>query len=199
VIMNPPGTIHALGEGTLLYELQQSSDLTYRLYDWDRNDPSRQLHIAKSLDVADLLPLSLHKTEPVTVEEPGASRTYLCACKDFAAERVAVRASIVERPAGACFHVLTVLQGAGSVRYGTLSRPRVPLRAGESVLVPARLNEYVRPAEGPPLVVIKAYVPDLVQDIVMPLRRRGVAEETIVQLGGDPRHSDLAPYLCSEA
>jgi hypothetical protein len=66
------------------------------------------------------------------------------------------------------------------------------------VLIPAGLHEYVLCAEGELLVVTKAYVPDLVQDIVLPLRYRGVAEETIVQLGGDPRHSDLAPILCAE-
>ncbi len=48
-----PGTVHAIRKGTLLYELQQSSDVTYRLYDYNRleNDKPRELHIDKSIDV----------------------------------------------------------------------------------------------------------------------------------------------------
>jgi mannose-6-phosphate isomerase len=48
----PAGTIHALGPGLLLYEVQQTSDLTYRVYDWGRADPRRPLHIAESCAVA---------------------------------------------------------------------------------------------------------------------------------------------------
>ncbi|MBA3074988.1 MAG: class I mannose-6-phosphate isomerase [Anaerolineae bacterium] len=49
-----PGTIHALGPGLLIYEVQQNSDLTYRVYDWDRPmDGTRKLHIAESIEVLD--------------------------------------------------------------------------------------------------------------------------------------------------
>ena len=53
----PAGTVHAIGEGILLYEIQQSSDVTYRFYDWDRTDAQgnrRELHLRKGLDVTDL-------------------------------------------------------------------------------------------------------------------------------------------------
>jgi mannose-6-phosphate isomerase len=118
VIMNMPGTIHALGEGLLLYELQQSSDLTYRLYDWDRGDPNRPLHIEKSLDVAHLEPYAAHKVEPIEMAEEGGTRALLCACQHFAAELLTVRSRLSEQPAGSCFHVLTVLQGMGRLHYG---------------------------------------------------------------------------------
>ena len=53
----PAGTVHAIGEGILIYEIQQSSDVTYRFYDWDRKDAQgkgRELHLEKALDVVDL-------------------------------------------------------------------------------------------------------------------------------------------------
>jgi mannose-6-phosphate isomerase len=193
VIMNMPGTIHALGEGLLLYELQQSSDLTYRLYDWDRRDPNRPLHIEKSLDVAHLEPYAAHKVEPVEMAEEGGTRALLCACQYFAAELLTVRSRLSELPAGACFHVLTVLQGTGRLLYGARSEHEVELRAGESLLVPAAVQAYELQAAGESLQVIKAYVPDLLNDILVPLRQRGIPEAKIVQLGGEPKYSDLGP------
>jgi mannose-6-phosphate isomerase len=64
VLYIPAGTVHAIGGGILLYELQQASDLTYRLYDWDRRDSSgvkRELHLQQALDV--MVPSS--RPEPV--------------------------------------------------------------------------------------------------------------------------------------
>jgi mannose-6-phosphate isomerase len=192
VILNAPGTIHALGGGILLYELQQSADLTYRLYDWDRGDPSRPLHLQESLDVARLEPFAAHKIEPIEVPEEGVTRTYLCACKHFAAELLTVRSCARERPAGVCFHVLTVLRGGGQLRYGSDSRRQAIIGPGGSWLIPAALDEYELQATGKePLVLIKAYVPDLLDDVLIPLRQKGFSEETIIQLGGDAQSSDL--------
>jgi mannose-6-phosphate isomerase len=59
VIVNEAGTVHAVGAGLMLFEIQQSSDLTYRLYDYDRRDAAgnlRELHLDKALAVADLRP-----------------------------------------------------------------------------------------------------------------------------------------------
>ena len=200
VVLNLPGTIHAIGAGIFLYELQQSSDLTYRFYDWDRNDPSRPLHIEQSLDVADLDPYLNHCVQPVEIREGDATRTYLCACAYFAAELLTVQSRIQERPAGECFHILTAIQGAGRVQVGPIpaterSEAAVPLRAGESVLVPAAIPEYSLSATQPPLRVIKGYIPDLLRDIVLPLQAQEVPDEAIRQLGGDPGKSDLGPYL----
>jgi mannose-6-phosphate isomerase len=192
VILNLPGTIHALGDGILLYELQQSSDLTYRLYDWDRRDPARPLHIEKALDVARLEPLAKHTIEPVELEEPGGTRAFLCACDYFAAELLTVRSRISERPHGICFHLLTVLGGKGSLRVEEPAA-ELELEGCESLLVPAAVCEYrLEAAAGQdPLVVIKSYVPNLVEDIVEPLRERGISEEAILQLGGDAYNSGM--------
>jgi len=161
VIMNAPGTIHALGGGFLLYELQQSSDLTYRLYDWDRRDPNRPLHIEKALDVARLEPFASHFITPVDVPESGGSRRILCTCERFAAELLQVSSSVTERPAGVCFHALTVLQGTGMLRTDAQAAPQIELAPGESVLIPACIEEYEihAGADDESLELIKAYVP----------------------------------------
>ena len=189
IIMVAPGAIHALGGGILLYELQQSSDLTYRLYDWDRRDPGRPLHIDKALDVARLDPFTTHKITPIEVPESGGKRVILCACERFAAELLRVRSSISERPAGESFHALTVLKGEGLVRYGARLASQVELRPGESVLVPASVGEYGIHAGkgGEPLEVVKAYVPHRLEEIAGFLRNRGISDEVILQLGGEPR------------
>jgi mannose-6-phosphate isomerase len=188
VIMNGPGAIHALGGGILLYELQQSSDLTYRLYDWDRQDPDRPLHIDKALDVARLDPFPRHKIMPVDIPESGGTRRILCACEPFAAELLRVRSSLTERPSGKCFHALTILQGEGHLQYGVQAAPQLGLRPGESVLVPAGIEEYELQAatDGEPLEVVKAYVPHRFEDIAAFLRDRGVPDEEINQLRGKP-------------
>lgn len=66
----PPGTIHAIGAGVLLFEIQQNSTLTYRLYDYGRRDAEgriRELHLDKALDVADLFP---YRTETRRGDDP---------------------------------------------------------------------------------------------------------------------------------
>lgn len=199
VVLNPPGTIHALGGGILVYELQQSSDLTYRLYDWDRVLPdglSRELHIKKAIEVADRVPSLVHKTQPIRLQDPIAIRTFLGACKYFAAELLEIHSQITEQSSGKGFHILTILQGAGHIQCSAQSVVmELEVVAGESILVPASICEYkIQPKEDR-LVVIKSYIPDLLRDIVTPLREKGVAWDRILQLGGDPGKSDLGRYV----
>jgi uncharacterized protein YjlB len=87
--------------------------------------------------------------------------------------------------------VLTVLQGKGRLNYGLHLDNEVELCPGESLLVPAAIQAYELQAAEESLQIIKAYVPDLVDDILGPLRQRGVPEDKIVQLGGEPKYSDL--------
>lgn len=72
----PAGTIHAIGKGILLAEIQQSSDVTYRIYDYDRRDSAgqpRELHIQRACDVADLNPIC----------QPGDFGGHLVSCQYF--------------------------------------------------------------------------------------------------------------------
>ncbi len=192
-IFLPSGTIHALGKGIMVYELQESSDLTYRLYDWDRKEGGvpRELHLDKSLDVAQLEPLSVHKIRAVELPESGYQRHFLCACSYFALEMLEARSPIVQRPAGR-FHIVTALEGTVSLRSTKDESEEVVLQELETALIPAGLAEYTVRPTGERFRVAKSYVPDLQDDIVEPLMKAGVPADDIVQLGGEPGRSELS-------
>ncbi len=72
----PSGCVHAIGAGILLYEIQESSDLTYRFYDWDRTDDKgnrRELHLKKALDVTNLK----QRRHPIHVEQAFGTKRIL--------------------------------------------------------------------------------------------------------------------------
>lgn len=197
VIINPPGTIHALGGGVVLYEIQQSSDITYRLYDWDRSASGagkRELHVRQGMEVAHLDPIAKHKVEPVTVEEAGVTRTILCVSQYFCAEllRLLPDASSVMRLDR--FHVLTQLRG-NCVLASADGAGQRRLAPGNTAVVPAAMQCYRLKALDTEATLLRAYVPDLERDVVRPLLGCGVSREAIVQLGGDPRTSDLNRIL----
>ena len=198
VLLNQPGTIHALGGGIVLYELQQSCDLTYRLYDWDRGQlggKPRELHVDRGVEVSDLRPLAVHKIPSIRLVEADHERTFLCVCRYFAAELLTPRANRLSlRPKGG-FDLLTALDGRIQVRWGLGSATRLGLGPGDSALIPAALGEYSVVVAALPGRVIRAYVPDLITDVVEPLRARGFQPERISALGGDADRSDLRPLL----
>ena len=126
----PPGTVHAIGAGILLAEIQQSSNVTYRLYDYNRLGPDgqpRPLHLEKALAVADCRP----------PEEGQDFGPHLVRCGYFTADRL-------EAPcAGLCgeesFTSLVVLEGTGTLVQGT---ERLSLAKGDSLFLPAGSGAY---------------------------------------------------------
>ena len=200
VVYNSAGTVHALGKGIFIYELQQSSDLTYRLYDWGRRQAdgtSRELHVDKSIDVMIRDPFARHKIRPVDLPGDGFQSRLLCACNHFAAEWLRVKSPVGLSTEYRRFDVLTVLNGSVEVLSG--SNDPVGVSTGESVLIPSGLGSYgVRPSEGES-VLVKAYVPDLLRDVVLPLREHGVSDTDILQLGGDTAGNDVAKVLSPES
>jgi mannose-6-phosphate isomerase len=87
----PAGTLHAIGSGILLYETQQTSDLTYRIYDYGRLDATgkpRELHVAKAADVLDYRASQAGALHHLTYELDGLRRTTLVAGSSFTVERV---------------------------------------------------------------------------------------------------------------
>ena len=194
VLINPPGTIHALGRGIVIFELQQSSDLTYRLFDWDRATgagPPRALHLEQGLAVADLVPSARHKIEPVTFAEGGWRRQILGACRHYAAELWELTGAPVALPAIGRFQILTTLTGRLAIGSRASAHPRMTIPSGHSVVVPAEETEVTLATATPTCQVFRSYVPNLAVDLVAPLRSRGIADAAILQLGGDPARSDL--------
>jgi mannose-6-phosphate isomerase len=114
VIPVPAGTIHALGPGLLLYEVQQRSDLTYRLYDYGR---PRELHLEKGLDVAKRTPTPL----PHPVPLPAHHKEILLACEAFVLERHHLRGRLTLRAPDDSFLLLTLIVGGAEWLEGSLS------------------------------------------------------------------------------
>jgi mannose-6-phosphate isomerase len=87
----PAGTLHAIGAGIVLFETQQASDLTYRIFDWNRvgtDGKPRPLHVAKAADVLDYRHGSRGAVETIEYAFDGFSRTALIASSKFVVERI---------------------------------------------------------------------------------------------------------------
>lgn len=180
----PPGAIHALGANLVVYEVQQNSDLTYRLYDWGRTGPDgrpRDLHLNRAAAVLDGAFHTEGPVPPVTLPRAWGSRRYAVACAHFALETLEVLPgeTMDDGCDGRSFHALTVWAGSGEiVREARTPDSRLALSPGETALIPACSGDYRLTSPGG-MKIIKAYVPVLDADVVAPLRRAGATEEDI--------------------
>ena len=132
------GTIHALGPALLIYEVQQSSDITYRVFDWNRPQTSgRLLHIDKSLAVAD--PAATSQAYPIPVLQDG-QRQILCQSEYFTLEMLNAQEQTLELDTlGQSFHALTIIEGKARFSCGG---EKYSLDRFESLLVPAATGAY---------------------------------------------------------
>lgn len=137
-----PGTIHAIGAGALIAEIQENSNLTYRLYDYDRVDKNgnkRTLHIDKALNVANLNRMS-EPRQPLRVLKysQGVASELLSRCKYFEVYRMIVnterRQEVTYQTDETAFRVLLCVNGCGTISFGTES---LNIYKGDCVFVPA--------------------------------------------------------------
>lgn len=140
----PAGCIHAIGKGLLIAEIQQTSDVTYRVYDWGRNLPNRPLHIDLSMDVICYHAAQGHKVElPQTLNRP----EQLVACPYFTTNKLTLTDSVSR-----CYRemdsfvVYICTGGAATVTCG--NQPE-NIAVGETLLIPASLagEVLVKPQE----------------------------------------------------
>ncbi len=131
------GTVHALGPGLLLYEVQQTSDITYRVYDWDRPaSAGRELHVEKSLAVIDPAAACVLTPPPALTEGTAALTT----CEYFTLELLAGAGGEWQGDTrGESFHTLTVIEGEAELVCGDW---RGPLGRFATVVVPAACGPY---------------------------------------------------------
>ncbi len=149
----PAGTVHAVGGGVLLAEVQQTSDATFRLFDWNRRDAegrSRTLHIEQALACIDyrqgpVKPVAARdypQGMPATMAEPVWQR--LVQCRYFTLEYVR-QCEAFELPGGS-MRVVLVLHGQGWVSGATA---QLPVQAGVTVLLPAGMTKATVVPDGP--------------------------------------------------
>ncbi len=146
-IFVPAQTVHALGPGIVMAEVQQQSNLTFRLSDWGRlgsDGLPRELHIEQSLDCTDFSRGPVDPVVPVVVEDRDHSCEELVRCDHFVIRRHATAAPFTLH-AEDTFHILMMLSGSAELAFrdGT-----TPLAAGQTTLLPAALGDVtVRAAE----------------------------------------------------
>jgi mannose-6-phosphate isomerase len=145
----PAGTVHAIGAGVLLAEIQENSNLTYRLYDYQRVDKDgvpRPLHITKALEVLNYKS-SEQPRQPMRVlrYQPGCASELLCRCKYFQVERLLMN-TIPDVPLPSCstteisFQILLCVDGEGSLLMdGEISghKEKLPFSKGSCIFLPA--------------------------------------------------------------
>lgn len=160
-IFIPAGTVHALGAGLLVAEIQQASDTTFRLYDWNRVDSDgmpRQLHIEHAMEVIDF------DLGPVNVITPshdeGKDWETLVACDSFQLQ--CLRSSkTISLPQDSRFRILTVTSGTICLAFDD---QEWNLDSGDSLLIPAvHVPIEIRPGEASTL--LSATVPSSLGDV----------------------------------
>jgi mannose-6-phosphate isomerase len=142
IIDIPPGLLHAITRGTILVEIQQNSDLTYRVYDYNRLGPDgnpRALHIAKALDVIDFNARPQVARGLARRAAPGCAVTRYVQNESFVVEKYQVETLCEEQPPPGAFCLFTCVTGQGEL---TAANETVALRPGETVLVPAGVEGY---------------------------------------------------------
>ena len=131
------GTIHAIGAGILICEIQQNSNCTYRVYDYDRRGADgrpRELHIEKALDVCRLEPSDTAGRLGEVKALAGGTVQQLGACKYFSTEKLIVEEALTLEVGEDSFVSLLATDGSGWVEG---PENKLAFRAGDSLLVPA--------------------------------------------------------------
>jgi mannose-6-phosphate isomerase len=156
----PAGTVHALGAGLVIAEIQQSSDVTYRLFDWNRvgaDGQPRPLHIDASLAAIDYARGPVEAVLPQPTETPGIER--LVDCDKFVIERWQIDRPMVTPDDDRC-RVLIVIGGSVVISGDPIAEP---IRRGTTVLLPACFGgAIVTPqttADTPTATLLCAYLP----------------------------------------
>ncbi len=149
-ILLPAGTVHAVGSGVVLAEVQQSSDVTFRLSDWNRlssDGRPRPLHIDEALEAIKFSagPQFPVAPRPLAVSGAGNRAEALVRCPYFSLDRYQVSAAL-PLPYVGCLSIWMVIAGAVVLRAGDYCRE---FSAGETVLVPASVREGRWEAPGP--------------------------------------------------
>lgn len=135
VFFIPPGTIHAIGGGNLIAEIQQNSNVTYRVFDYGRvgaDGKERELHIDKAVAVTTCTP-------PQSCPVDG---NHLISCEHFNVNKIILDSSqnkVVDRTDGTSFVSILVLKGSGMVSSG---QDKVTLQKGDSIFIPADTGDF---------------------------------------------------------
>ena len=138
----PSGMLHAIGKGCLIAEIQQNSDLTYRVYDYERRDAQgnlRELHTKKALKV--IRPFSDKEVDAIRYSESDKIGVGEClaSCKYFNVNRITLDGKGEKLNTNGVFHSLLCVEGEGEI---ICSGKSYSFTKGDSYYIPAELGEY---------------------------------------------------------
>jgi len=159
-IFIPAGTVHALGAGLVVAEIQQASDTTFRLYDWNRLGPDgkpRQLHVEESLAAIDYSAGPVQPQVAQKTDRPSVER--LVTCDKFLLDRWRLEGSepAEQRTIGGDggFHILSVLSGSATLSTEATSEQ---LTLGQTLLLPAAAG-LCQITSDPDTILLDSYLP----------------------------------------
>lgn len=182
ILFIPAGTIHAIGEGILLAEIQQNSDTTYRVYDWNRpgkDGKPRPLHIDKALDIINFNQETIKaKSKPLIFKGNSYTRYFLAACPYFVTEKLDIRGSYSLSPTGERFYVIIALDGEGRLLHRSSSYKLAP---GTTFFLPAALDRVTIEGQSELLLT---YIPAGKREIINRLAKLGFSEKNTMELAG---------------
>ena len=177
----PAGTVHTIGAGLVLCEIQEQSDLTYRVYDYNRRDANgkpRALHIEKAMEVTRFGEQRGGKIQSVTLVRGALAETYLAACQYFATEKWELADAISAETSGEHFDLLITISGDGAIEA---NGERIPFAPAQIWFIPAALGEY-RIAPASRTEILRTYVPLNLDRFSQQLARRGVSADQLARL-----------------
>lgn len=154
----PAGTVHAIGAGNILVEIQQTSDVTYRIFDWNRNNKGRELHTDLALDAIDFKALN-RKISP----EPEFNKTVnLFNCEFFTTNLLKFKNTIKrEFYLKDTFIIYICTDGEFVIKYEDSEEK---IKKGETVLMPAMIKEFLLQPVGE-ATLLEIYIDEEVQYI----------------------------------
>ena len=145
------GLVHAICEGVLIAEIQQSSDTTYRVYDYNRG---REIHVEKALDVIDFS-LEGKNSKGITINNDNYDKAYLCLSEYFTIQKYDIKTSVKEESDEERFYLFTCVEGDGVIKS---SSGEEKISMGDSIFIPATLGEYELIGD---FTLLKSYVPNI--------------------------------------
>jgi mannose-6-phosphate isomerase len=170
----PAGTAHTICPGVILCEIQQHSDITYRVFDYNRigaDGKPRALHVRQALNVMQFGEQSGGLCDPVRITHGTATETLYAACRHFATERWEFSERIAAVTSPENFELLIFLDGRGHIEFAGGSEAYSP---AEVWMLPAALGAYQLTPDSPS-TLLRTYVPDL-SGFVERLNEEHVAE-----------------------
>ena len=169
----PAGTAHTIGAGFVLCEIQQSSDLTYRVCDYNRRDASgksRELHLEKAFDVIRFGEQRGGKVLPAKIQCDGVTKTFFTACRYFATERWQFAGPVSAQSSGEHFELWIIIAGTGTIRWAKESTQFAPAQVW---LIPADLGPFELTPESS-TTVLRTFVPSNLANLTEDLRKQGL-------------------------